>query len=92
MQISIGISVKVIEVQCETVSEMLSGKFTKSVVNKHKLDDDVEDVEDESPSDDSDPEHPSVKRGTAPAEKVKLTKLKEVGWPNRARQANDSNL
>lgn len=92
MQISIGISVKVIEVQCETVSEMLSGKFTKSVVNKHKLDDDVEDVEDESPSDDSDPEHPSVKSGTAPAEKVKLTKLKKVRWPNRARQANDSNL
>lgn len=90
MQISIGISVKGIEVQCETVSEMLSGKFTKSVVNKHKLDDDVEDVEDESPSDD--PEHPSVKSGTAPAEKVKLTKLKKVGWSNKARQANDSNL
>ena len=31
MQISIGITVKAIEVQCATVSEMLSGKLTKSV-------------------------------------------------------------
>ena len=45
MQISIGITVKVIEVQCATVSEVLSGKLTKSVVNKCKHDDDVEDVE-----------------------------------------------
>ena len=39
-----------------------------------------------------DPGHPSVKSGAAPAKKVKLTKLKEVGRPNRGRQANDSNL
>ena len=84
MQISIGITVKVIEVQCATVSEMLA----KSVVNKRKHDDDVEDVEDEGPSDDRDPGHPSA----APAKKVKLTKLKKNGRPNRARQANDSNL
>ena len=77
MQISIGITVKVIEVQCATVSEMLSGKWTKSVVNKRKHDDDVED-----------PGHPSA----APAKKVKLPKLKKVGRPNRARQANVSNL
>ena len=88
MQISIGITVKVIEVQCATVSEMLSGKWTKSVVNKRKHDDDVEDVEDEGPSDDRDPGHPSA----APAKKVKLPKLKKVGRPNRARQANVSNL
>ena len=88
MQISIGITVKAIEGQCATVSEMLSGKLTKSVVNKRKHDDDVEDVEDEGPSDDRDPGHPTA----APAKKVKLTKLKKVGRPNRARQANDSNL
>lgn len=47
MQISIGITMKVVEVQCATVSEMLSRKLTKSVVNKRKYDDDVQDVEDE---------------------------------------------
>lgn len=93
MQISIGIKVKVIEVQCATVSQdMLSGKLTKSAVNKHKHDDDVQDVEDEGPTDDRDPGHPSVKSGAAAAKKVKFKKLKEVGRPNRARQANGSNL
>lgn len=62
------------------------------MVHKRKHDDDVEDVEDEGPSDDRDPGHPSVKSGAAPAKKVKLTKLKEVGRPNTARQANDSSL
>ena len=41
MQISIGITVKAIEVQCATVSEMLNRKLTKSVVNKRKHDDNV---------------------------------------------------
>ena len=92
MQISIGITVKVIEVQSATVSEMLSGKLAKLAVNKRKHDDYVEDVEDEGPSDDRDPGHRSFKSGAAPTKEVKLTKLKEVGGPNMARQANDSNL
>ena len=71
---------------------MLSGKLTKSVVIKRKHDDDVAYFEDEGPSDDRNPGHPSVKSGVAPAKKEKLTKLKDVGRPNRARQANDSNL
>ena len=62
------------------------------MVNKRKHDDDVEDVEDEGPSNDRDPGHPSVESVAAPAEKEGLTKLKEVGWPNKARQANDSSL
>ena len=48
------------------------------MVNKHKHDDDVKDVEDEGLCDDRDPRHPSVKSGAAPAKKVKLTKLR--GW------------
>ncbi|PFX25393.1 RNA-directed DNA polymerase from mobile element jockey [Stylophora pistillata] len=64
--------VKVIEVQCATVSEMLNGKLTKSEVNKRKHYDDVEDVEDEGPSDDRNPGHPSVKNGAAPAKKSNI--------------------
>lgn len=71
---------------------MLSGKFIKLVVNKCKFDDDVEDVEDESLSDDSDLEYLSVKCGIVFVEKVKLIKLKEVGWLNRVRQVNDFNF
>lgn len=71
---------------------MLSGKFIKLVVNKYKFDDDVEDVEDESLSDDSDLEYLSVKSGIVFVEKVKLIKLKKVRWLNRVRQVNDFNF